>query len=229
MAASTINVAVIGAGSWGTTVAALAAANTPTVLWARRSSLAEDINASRVNAEYLPTFTLPEELRATDSLADAVSHADVVVMAVPSHGYRDVAVEAAESIRPWVPVVSLSKGLERTSLKRMSEVTADAMPGHPVAVLTGPNLAKEILSGQPAASVVAIDDVTIAILTGFMVGSLRKVWPFKDKVASAAGEMIEKNALPSSLGAEFFIALALAALGCAVVVGISLIEKKKAS
>ena len=162
MSASTINVAVIGAGSWGTTVAALAAVNTPTVLWARRSSLADEINSSKVNAEYLPTYSLPEELRATDSLADAVSHADVVVMAVPSHGYRDVAVEAAASIRPWVPVVSLSKGLERTSLKRMSEVTVDAMPGHPVAVLTGPNLAKEILSGQPAASVVAIDDITIA-------------------------------------------------------------------
>jgi glycerol-3-phosphate dehydrogenase (NAD(P)+) len=114
-----------------------------------------------VNTAYLPNFVLPEELHATDSLAEAVAHADVVVMAVPSHGYRDVAVEAAASIRPWVPVVSLAKGLERTTLKRMSEVTTDAMPGHPVAVLTGPNLAKEILSGQPAASVVAINDVTI--------------------------------------------------------------------
>jgi glycerol-3-phosphate dehydrogenase (NAD(P)+) len=132
------------------------------VLWARRRDLADEINNAGVNPEYLPSFTLPDALRATDSLADAVSHADVVVMAVPSHGYRDVAVEAAESSGPWVPVVSLSKGLERTTLKRMSEVTTDAMPGHPVAVLTGPNLAKEILGGQPAASVVAIDDVTIA-------------------------------------------------------------------
>jgi glycerol-3-phosphate dehydrogenase (NAD(P)+) len=156
-----INVAVIGAGSWGTTVAALAAENTPTVLWARRSELARQIDEAKVNPEYLPSFVLPEELRATDSLAAAVGGADVVVMAVPSHGYRDVAAEAAAAIRPWVPVVSLAKGLERTTLKRMSEVTADVMPGHPVAVLTGPNLAKEILSGQPAASVVAIDDVTI--------------------------------------------------------------------
>jgi glycerol-3-phosphate dehydrogenase (NAD(P)+) len=161
MTSTDINVAVIGAGSWGTTVAALTAVNTPTVLWARRRELAAEINAARVNPEYLPNFVLPEELRATDSLAEAVSHADVVVMAVPSHGYRDVAQEAAASIRPWVPVVSLAKGLERTTLKRMSEVTTDAMPGHPVAVLTGPNLAKEILSGQPAASVVAINDVTI--------------------------------------------------------------------
>ncbi len=161
MTATDINVAVIGAGSWGTTVASLAAENTPTVLWARRSELAEQINDAKVNPEYLPAFVLPDELRATDSLADAVSAADVVVMAVPSHGYRDVALEAAAWIRPWVPVVSLAKGLERTTLKRMSEVTADVMPGHPVAVLTGPNLAKEILAGQPAASVVAINDDTI--------------------------------------------------------------------
>ena len=158
----TINVAVIGAGSWGTTVAALAAANTDTVLWSRRASLADAINNEHVNTDYLPAFTLPETLRATSDLKAAVSVADVLVMAVPSHGYREVAADAAPFLRPWVPVVSLAKGVERSSLKRMSEVTADEMPGHPVAVLTGPNLAKEILSGQPAASVVSIDDETIA-------------------------------------------------------------------
>ena len=159
---SNIKVAVIGAGSWGTTVAALTAANTPTVLWARRRELADHINDAKINPEYLPAFPLPDELRATDSLAEAVGGADVVVMAVPSHGFRDVAVEAAASIRPWVPIVSLAKGIERTTLQRMSEVAAEVMPGHPVAVLTGPNLAKEILAGQPAASVVAIDEATIA-------------------------------------------------------------------
>ncbi len=157
-----INVAVIGAGSWGTTVAALAAANTPTVLWARRQGLADSINLAHINTDYLPSFTLPESLRATSDLEEAVRSADVLVMAVPSHGYREVAAEAAPFLRPWVPIVSLSKGVERSSLKRMSEVTADEMPGHPVAVLTGPNLAKEILGGQPAASVVAINDETIA-------------------------------------------------------------------
>ena len=157
-----INVAVIGAGSWGTTVAALAAVNTPTILWARRPELAAQINDAHVNGDYLANFVLPEQLRATSSLEEAVSHADVLVMAVPSHGYRDVAAEAAQFLRPWVPVVSLTKGIERSSRKRMSEVTSDEMPGHPVAVLTGPNLAKEILGGQPAASVVAIDDEVIA-------------------------------------------------------------------
>jgi glycerol-3-phosphate dehydrogenase (NAD(P)+) len=157
-----IRVAVVGAGSWGTTVAALASANTPTILWARRPELADQINAAHVNTDYLPAFTLPERLRATSSIEEAVCEADVVVMAVPSHGFRDVAIEVAAYLRPWVPVVSLSKGIERDTLMRMTEVAADVMPGRPVGVMTGPNLAKEILAGQPAASVVAIPDSTIA-------------------------------------------------------------------
>lgn len=156
-----IRVAVIGAGSWGTTVAALAATNSPTTLWARRAELAEQINLTHVNHDYLPTFHLPDALRATADMEEAISAADVVVMAVPSHGFRDVLREVAPHLRAWVPVVSLAKGLEQGSMKRMSEVTNDELPGHPVAVLTGPNLAKEILAGQPAASVVAIGDEVI--------------------------------------------------------------------
>ena len=157
-----MKVAVIGAGSWGTTIAALAAANTSTVLWARRSSLAEEMQETRRNPDYLSTFTLPDSLSITSDLGRSVAGADVVVMGVPSHGFREVASAVAQHIRPWVPVVSLSKGLERSSLKRMSEVISDEIPGHPVAVLTGPNLAKEIMEGQPAAAVVAIGDSVIA-------------------------------------------------------------------
>ena len=83
-------------------------------------------------------------------------------MAVPSQGFRAVLAEAAPHIRPWVPIVSLSKGLEAGTMLRMSQVANEVMPGHPVAVLTGPNLASEIAVGQPAASVVAIDDAVIA-------------------------------------------------------------------
>ena len=157
-----IRVGVIGAGSWGTTVAALTSANTPTTLWARRDDLATHIRDHHVNPDYLPGRTLPDALHATTSLEETLSSADVVVMAVPSHGYREVAEQAAAHLRPWVPVVTLSKGLERSTQMRMSEVTAEAMPGHPVAVMTGPNLAKEIIDGQPAASVIAIDDARVA-------------------------------------------------------------------
>ena len=157
-----IRIAVIGAGSWGTTVASLVAENTSTVLWARRADLADAMTQTRVNPDYLSDFLLPETLQFTSDMGLAVSDADVVVMAVPSHGFREVAAEVARFIRPTVPIVSLAKGLERSSLKRMSEVVADEMPGHPVAVLTGPNLAQEIMQGQPAAAVVAINDKVIA-------------------------------------------------------------------
>ena len=143
-------------------MAALAATNTPTTLWARRPELAEQINTAHVNGDYLPSFVLPDALRATPDVEEACGTADVIVMAVPSHGFRAVLREAAPFIRPWVPVVSLSKGLEQSTLKRMSQVVNDELPGHPVAVLTGPNLAKEILAGQPAASVVGIGDEVIA-------------------------------------------------------------------
>lgn len=158
----TIRMAVIGAGSWGTTVASVAASNTPTVLWARRQSIVDSINSVHVNPDYIGAVPLSPELRATSSLEEAVSGADVVVMAVPSQGFRGVLAEAAPHIRPWVPIVSLSKGLEAGTMMRMSQVANEVMPGHPVAVLTGPNLASEISVGQPAASVVAIDDAVIA-------------------------------------------------------------------
>ncbi len=157
-----IRMAVVGAGSWGTTVASLTAENTPTVLWARRQEVADAVNRDHRNPAYLGERDLSPALRASTSLEETVAGADVVVMAVPSQGFREVLSAAAPHVRPWVPVVSLSKGLEQGSLLRMSEVANEVLPGHPVAVLTGPNLAGEIAAGQPAASVVAIDDAVIA-------------------------------------------------------------------
>jgi glycerol-3-phosphate dehydrogenase (NAD(P)+) len=157
-----IRVAVIGAGSWGTTVAALACRNAPTVLWARRPELAEEITRDHRNSDYLADFDLPEALVATASLEEAVSGADVLVMGVPSHGMRSTLQELAAHLRPWVPVVSLAKGLEVGSHLRMTEVISEELPGHPVGALTGPNLAKEILSGNAAATVVAFSDDHIA-------------------------------------------------------------------
>ena len=158
-----INVAVIGAGSWGTTVAALTARNTPTVLWARRAELAARISAEHHNPDYLPGVVLPEGLRATASLHEATRVADVIVLAVPSQGFRQVCAELAPLLERSVPIVSLAKGIEDVTLARMSEVVGEELPGHPVAVLTGPNLAKQILAGQPAASVVGCAEESIAL------------------------------------------------------------------
>lgn len=151
-------VAVIGAGSWGTAVASIAAQNTLTWLWARAPELARDIDVDHRNTRYLPEVALPEGLRSTSSLEEVVSDADVVVMGVPSHGFRDVLREAAPFVRSGVPVISLTKGVEQNSLKRMTEVIGELLPSCAAGVLTGPNLAKEILAGYPAASVVALAD-----------------------------------------------------------------------
>ena len=155
-------VAVIGAGSWGTAVAAIAAANAPTYLWARRPDLAEEIDRAHRNTTYLPDLVLPDGLRGTSDLEEAVAGADVLVMGVPSHGFRDVLAEAAPFVRDAIPVISLTKGVEQGSLKRMTEVIGELVPGRPAGVLTGPNLAKEIVAGFPAASVVALADDGIA-------------------------------------------------------------------
>jgi glycerol-3-phosphate dehydrogenase (NAD(P)+) len=154
--------AVIGAGSWGTTVAALAARRSPSIVWARRPAVAEAIAGEHVNRHYLPDDDLPRALRATSSLAEAVSNADVLIMATPSHGFREVLCALAPHIRPWIPVLSLTKGVEQESLMRMTEIVAEVLPGHPAGVLTGPNLAIEVLRGYAAAAVIAMPDSRVA-------------------------------------------------------------------
>ena len=195
-----IRMAVVGAGSWGTTVASLAAENTPTVLWARRQDVADTINRDHRNPAYLGDRDLSASLRASVSLEETVAGADVVVMAVPSQGFREVLTEAAAHVRPWVPVVSLTKGLEQGSLLRMSEVANEVLPGHPVAVLTGPNLAGEIASGQPAASVVAIDDAVIATaLQGIFSRPTFRVYTNSDVVGCELAGVV-KNVIAIASG-----------------------------
>jgi glycerol-3-phosphate dehydrogenase (NAD(P)+) len=145
-------------------VAALVAKNAPATLWARRSELAKEITVDHVNGSYLAGLQLPERLCATASLEEAVVGADVVVMGVPSHGFREVITELAQHLATTTPVVSLAKGIEEQSLKRMTEIVREVAPGssRPVGVLTGPNLAREILTGHPAASVVAMADDAVA-------------------------------------------------------------------
>ena len=155
-------VAVIGAGSWGTAVAALVGASHPVTLWARSSDLASSIVLTRENGTYLPGVTLPEGLAATSSLEEALRGARVVFMAVPSHGFRSVLEECQPFASGIEAVISLAKGIETGSNLRMSEVVTQVLPGVPAGVLTGPNLAREVAEGQPAASVVALPDEALA-------------------------------------------------------------------
>lgn len=198
--AMAIRVAVVGAGSWGTTVAHLAAHNSPTILWARRAELAESIEREHRNGQYLAGYELHPDLRSTSDMEEAASTADVIVMGVPTHGFRDTLREVAKHIRPWVPIVSLAKGFELGTKLRMSQLCHEELPGHPVAVLTGPNLAKEILAGHAAAAVVATNDEFIASeLQGCFASDLFRVYTNLDVCGSEIGGAL-KNVVAIAAG-----------------------------
>jgi glycerol-3-phosphate dehydrogenase (NAD(P)+) len=157
--------AVVGAGSWGTAFAqVLVDAGTDTVLWARREEVAAAINTIHRNPDYLPDVDLSPGLRATSDVKEALIDADIVVLAIPSQTARDNLATIAGLLPPDATVVSLMKGIELGTTRRMSEVICDvtALEQERVAVVTGPNLAREIAARQPAASVVACADLAVA-------------------------------------------------------------------
>ena len=151
------NIAVIGGGSWGTTVASLISRTSSVTLWARDSTTVDDINQNHLNRGYLGDLALNPKLRATHDIREAIGGADAVIMGVPSNAFRDVLQGIANDLPAGIPLISLTKGLERGTRLRMTEVCQQLAPNRPVGVLTGPNLAKEILAGQAAASVLAMD------------------------------------------------------------------------
>ena len=195
-----MRVAVVGAGSWGTTVAHLAARNVPTIIHSRRADVADAINQQHENPRYLPGLELNPSLMASTDLATVVGSADVLVMGVPSHGFRETLQDLRPDLRPWVPVVSLAKGLERETSKRMTEVVEEELPGHPAGVLTGPNLAKEILAGHAAAAVVAFTDLTIAErLQEVFTSALFRVYTNTDVIGCELGGAL-KNIIALAAG-----------------------------
>jgi len=157
------NVVVLGGGSWGTTIASICARRGPTLQWVRSEETAKDINENHRNSRYLGNdVELSDTLRATTDFAEAAECADVVVMGVPSHGFRGVLTELASQLRPWVPVVSLVKGLEQGTNMRMSQIVDEVLPGHPAGILAGPNIAREVAEGYAAAAVLAMPDQHLA-------------------------------------------------------------------
>jgi glycerol-3-phosphate dehydrogenase (NAD(P)+) len=158
-------VAVLGNGSWGTAFSmVLADAGSDVVLWGRRPEAAEAINTAHENADYLPGIVLPESIVATADPVAALAQAEVVVLAVPSQTLRSNLTEWAPLLPDGCVLVSLMKGIELGTTRRMSEVVAEVTGASPhrVAVVSGPNLAKEIAQRQPAASVVACADEAVA-------------------------------------------------------------------
>jgi glycerol-3-phosphate dehydrogenase (NAD(P)+) len=195
-----LKVGLLGGGSWGTTVASLVSRNAPITLWARDAETVESINAGHENRKYLPDIRLPAALRATGDMTEVVAGADVLVMGVPSHSFRGVLEEARNHLRPWVPVISLTKGLELTSGKRMTELIEEILPGHPVGVLTGPNLAREIMTGQAAASVLSMEDeIVVRALQPVFHSGLFRVYTNTDLLGCELGGVL-KNIIAIAVG-----------------------------
>ena len=157
-----MRVTVLGGGSWGTTVAHLVARHHDVTMWARNADVAEEVTTNHTNESYLPGFSLDVGLRATDDFERALRGAELVVVGVPTTAVRATVTMAAPHLDRSVPIVSLAKGLEAESNLRMTEVISEVLPDHPVAALTGPNIAREIMAGQAAASVVASADLAVA-------------------------------------------------------------------
>ena len=195
-----LKAALLGGGSWGTTVASLIARNAPVTLWARDDATVTEINTEHSNSKYLPGARLNSRLVATGSIEEAVASCDVLVMVIPSQHFRHVLEQAREHLRPWVPVISLTKGLELSTRMRMTEVVNEVLPGHPVGVLTGPNLAREIIAGQAAASVIAMEDeIIVSELQQLFLSGLFRVYTNTDLIGCELGGVL-KNIIAVAVG-----------------------------
>ncbi|HSQ15767.1 MAG TPA: NAD(P)H-dependent glycerol-3-phosphate dehydrogenase [Candidatus Binatia bacterium] len=159
------SVAVVGAGSWGTAFAAMLAGRHESVtLWAHETEVFADLRDRRENSAFLPGIALPEGVRPTSDLAEAVSGKTAVIFAVPSHHLRGVAARAAAHLFPGACLVSLAKGVENGTLKRMTEVLAEVSPSFAprIAALSGPTFAREVAEGKPTGATVAARDLSVA-------------------------------------------------------------------
>jgi glycerol-3-phosphate dehydrogenase (NAD(P)+) len=159
--------AVLGAGSWGTAFAkVLADAGTGVTMWARREEVAVSIRDKRINPDYFPDTRLPDLITASSHAGEAIEGADIVVLAVPSQTLRGNLAEWVTHLAPDASLVSLMKGIELSTTKRMSEVILEisGVAADRVVVVSGPNLAPEIMLEQPAATVVACTDLDRARL-----------------------------------------------------------------
>lgn len=201
-------VVVLGGGSWGTTVASICARRAETLQWVRSADTAADINNNHRNTEYLgEEIELSENLRATTDFAEAANCADVIIMGVPSHGFRSVLVELSKELRPWVPVVSLVKGLEQGTNMRMSQIVDEVLPGHPAGILAGPNIAREVAEGYAAAAVLAMPDQNLAANLAYMFRTSRFRTYTSDDVAGVEIAGALKNVYAIAVGMGYSLGI----------------------
>ena len=196
-------VAVFGTGNWGTAYAGiLADAGCEVRLCGRRQELADRINATHLNTDYLPDRVLPDTVRATTDPSEAVDGAEIVVLAIPSQSLRDNLATWAPLLPSRSAVVSLMKGVELGTSKRMSEVIAEVggVPQHRIVVVSGPNLAPEIAAKQPAATVVACtDDHTAELVADASDAPYFRPYTNNDVVGTELGGAV-KNVIALGVG-----------------------------
>ena len=193
-------ISVLGGGSWGTTTASVISRQCNAVLWARDAQIVDEINQDHTNTRYLTDATLHPKLTATTALNVAVEHADAVLIAVPSSHFREVLMNALPDMPRDIPVISLSKGLEKGSRMRMTEIIRDVSPHSIPGVLTGPNLAREIVAGQAAASVLALEAYDAALaLQPTLNNGLFRVYTNQDVIGCELGGVL-KNIIAIAVG-----------------------------
>lgn len=174
MSAPTI--AVLGGGSFGTAIANMAASNRiPTLLWMRDPERAQECQQKRENSHYLPGYKLHESLGISSDLDDVLSRAEIIFISVPSRSFRELARQISPKVKAGTPVVSTTKGIEVDGFKLMGQILEEEIPQAKIAVLSGPNFAREMVRGQITGSVIASEheDLQAKIQEIFSSGSYR--------------------------------------------------------
>ena len=198
-----MRIAVVGAGSWGTTFASMLAERHDTMLWAREPEVAESVSVEHVNRLFLPEVALEPTLRASTALEVAVADRELVIMVVPTQHLRGVTEQLGGGVRSDAIVLSLAKGIEQGTLLRPSQVIGEVMVGHDPArlgVMSGPNLAREIAARQPSATVVAFPDAGLATrVQSELISPSFRVYTSADVVGCEIGGAV-KNVIAIAAG-----------------------------
>lgn len=158
-------VTVLGAGAWGTTMAqVLADCGNDVLLWGRSPELVKEINTSHTNKKYLGEHVLPNQIKATNQISEAFAHSSIIVLAIPAQSLRSTLIEWKSLFTPDVLIISTIKGIELTTELRMTEVISEVLEQNNYAIITGPNLADELILRQPAGAVAAAPTAEIATM-----------------------------------------------------------------
>ena len=198
----TKRIAIVGAGSWGTALAVIAArAGHEVILWARDPEIVTSINDGRVNVNYLSETSIPDRVTATNDLEDALDLASLVLLAAPSHAARALLTDMAPALDDDAIIVSVSKGIEIETGKRISEIVKEVAGGARAFVcLSGPSFAKEVVAGQPTAIVAASKDAAAArtVQADFSFENLR-IYTNTDVIGTELGGSV-KNVMAIAAG-----------------------------